>query len=80
MARKVVVEIELAEDVKLEELLRGVKYRVLRRGLWESIEKVRERYIEKLGGLSSLEEYEQLEEELWQEEWWLTLTSPTYFS
>ena len=68
MARKVVVEIELAEDVKLEELLRGVKYRVLRRGLWESIEKVRERYIEKLGGLSSLEEYDQLEEELWQEE------------
>ena len=68
MARKVVVEIELAEDVKLEELLRGVKYRVLRRGLWESIEKVRERYVEKLGGLSSLEEYEQLKEELWQEE------------
>lgn len=68
VARKVVVEIELAEDITLEELLRGVKYRVLRKELWESIEKVRNRYIEILGGLSSLEEYEQLEEELWQEE------------
>ena len=68
VARKVVVEIELAEDITLEELLRGVKYRVLRKELWESIEKVRNRYIEILGGLSSLEEYEQLEEELWREE------------
>jgi hypothetical protein len=68
VVRRVVVEIELADDVKLEELLRGVKYRVLRGGLWESIEKVRKRYMEKLGGSSSLEEYEQLEEELWQGE------------
>lgn len=68
MTRRVVVEIELADDVKLEELLKGVKYRVLRGGLWESIEKVRRRHVEKLGGSSSLEEYEQLEEELWRGE------------
>ncbi len=67
MARRVVVEIELAEDVELEELLRGVKHRVLRGGLWESIENVRKKHVEKLGGVSSLKEYEQLEEELWQE-------------
>ena len=68
MARRVVVEIELAEGVKLEEVLKGVKYRVLRGGLWESVEKVRNRYVEALGGLSSLEEYERLEEELWRGE------------
>ena len=38
VARKVIVEIELTEDIKLEELLGGVKYRVLRRELWESID------------------------------------------
>ena len=68
MARRVVVEIELADGMELEELLRGVKYRVLRGGLWERIEKVRKRHIGKLGGPGSLEEYEQLEEELWQKE------------
>jgi len=68
VARRVVVEIELADGMDLEELLRGVKYRVLRGGLWESIEKVRRRHMGKLGGPSSPEEYEQLEEELWREE------------
>ena len=64
----VVVEIELGEDTRLEDLLRGVKYRVLRGGLWSSIRRVREKYVERLGGLSSLNEYEELEEEVWLEE------------
>ncbi len=68
VTRKVVVEIELADNIKLEELLKDVKYRVIREGFWDSIEEVRKRHMNKLGGLSSLGEYEQLEEELWQGE------------
>lgn len=68
VARRVIVEIELGENARLEDLLKGVKYRVLREGLWSSVRRVREKYIERLGGLSSLEEYEELEEEVWLEE------------
>ena len=68
VARRVIVEIELGENARLEDLLKDVKYRVLREELWSSVRKVREKYVEKLGGLSSLEEYEELEEEVWLEE------------
>ena len=68
MARRVVVEIELPDNTDLEKLLRGVKYRVIRGGLWDNIEEVRRRHLDKLGGPSSLEEYRRLEEELWLEE------------
>ncbi len=41
MVRKVVVEIELEEGTNLEDMLRGVKHRVLREGLWDEVQKVR---------------------------------------
>ena len=68
VARRVIVEIELGENARLEDLLKDVKYRVLREELWSSVRRVREKYVERLGGLSSLEEYEELEEEVWLEE------------
>ncbi len=67
MVRKVVVEIELEEGTNLEDMLRGVKHRVLREGLWDEVQKVR-RDIEKLGGPSNCEEFKQLGEELLREE------------
>ena len=68
MTRRVVVEIELGDDEKLENVIRGARYRVLRRSLWEGLERLREKHVARLGGTSSLEEYQQLEEELWLEE------------
>ena len=67
MVRKVVVEIELEEGTNLEDMLRGVKHRVLREGLWDEVQQVR-RDIEKLGGPSNCEEFKQLGEELLREE------------
>jgi len=50
-----------------EEVLRGLKYRVVGSGVgvWERIARVRARHVRVLGGPSNMEEYGSLEEELW---------------
>lgn len=42
MAKKIIVELELPNDARLEDLLKGVKYKVLKDSVWDKIRKVRE--------------------------------------
>ncbi|MCE4623065.1 MAG: hypothetical protein F7B19_07135 [Desulfurococcales archaeon] len=68
VAKKIIVELELPDDARLEDLLKGVKYKVIKDSLRDKIRKVREKHVDKLGGPSDLDEYKILEEELWRDE------------
>ena len=63
MAKKILVEIELPEGKSLEEILRGVSYRVVSRV--EERRKVLEKYVGILGEAKS-EELDEIAQEAWK--------------